>query len=680
MVTIPFNNPVLPPKPLDALAPPQGGNYDIVSPAPLSIETDFQGALDVESFAEQHANVADQYVQALVALAGMIVPPTINPDFPTNTNPPALSVPTPPVVEPTVWVPPPVPLPFNQTLSVNDLFPMFTAAPPSLIFPNAPIPPNLVVPGNPTVDLNFTYPTVEVNLPNVPALLTIDSFTFNGVTLPTLDAKAPVLTAVAPSPTIYIPNAPYTDALLATLTSTLRQRLDIGNTGTNTGLPPAIEENIWNRGRERELRAQADAIAALDRMQDMGYAYPPGSFSDAVIKVQTDTMYTIAGQSRDVATEQAKLEQENIKMALDLSVQIESKLLDYNDHIEERRFQTCKYMTDASVEIYNAQVNAFSQMVNVYRAAIDIYNAQIQGAKIAVDIYTAELQAEKIKVDMNTALIEQYKVQVDAALASIQIFQAEVDIIKTQAEIESLKVQIFGEEVKAYTAQINAYQANVEAYKALLSAEEVKENVYATQATVFKTQVEAITEEINANIEVFKAQLAAKTEEYDAYKALVEGQTAQVQAIAAQNTATADVYRAVVSGTSAYNDALVKEWQAAMEIAEQITQIGVSAANMNVQAYLTSKQIVTEAAKVAAQVESQIAAAGISSVTWATHRARQDNVSFGQSKSVGSNTNFNNTNEVINSTSDSAQNSASNVSEFSNATNSNVNTNISEVE
>ena len=68
-------------QPVQGITPPQ-------SPPFLPIETDFQAAQDVTEFADQHAAEADSYIQQLGALAQALVPPVINPVFPTNTNAP----------------------------------------------------------------------------------------------------------------------------------------------------------------------------------------------------------------------------------------------------------------------------------------------------------------------------------------------------------------------------------------------------------------------------------------------------------------------------------------------------------------------------------------------------------------------------------------------------------------
>jgi len=669
-----FPSPSVPPvtwqSPPTQISPTDAG----FTPGLLSIETDFNGAAQTTQFADTHATTADQFVAQLAAIAAQVIPPVINPVFPTGPTAPPISVPAIPATVPIVYTPPSIPAAFTGSLTVSDTFPDFTAGPPQLLFPNVPAGLTAVLPGTPTVDLNFVYPTVEVTLPTPPDLLSLTTYQFNGITMPTLNATAPVLTLTAPQNMPYLINAPYTDALLSELQTVLQDRIQ---NGTNTGLPAAVEENLWNRAREREIRTAADSIAALDRLESMGYSLPSGAWLDAQIKIQNELGYAAFGLEREVAIKQAELIHDDIVKALDTSVAIETQLIQYQNAREQREFEGWKYGIQAGIDIYNAQVQAFAQMVNVYRATIEVYNAQIQGQLAYVQAYKVEIDAEMVKAQINEALVNEYKVQVDAALASIEVFKGEIDIVKTQAEVEQIKVSIFGEEVRAYTSQVEAYTATINAYKAQIDAEGAKEQVFATQAQVYKTQVDAQVAEINAQVDVFKALLAEKTEEYNAYTAQVQGQAEQVKALAAQNQSIAAIYSAEVQGQASYNEAIVKEYQVALDEAVQITQIGVQAAQANVQAYLTARQILTDAAKVGAQVEAQIAASALGAVTYATHRSRQDSVSYSEGNSRSDSTSNSVSYSVQNSSSESGTATDSLQDQQAVSTSVNTNYNIS---
>lgn len=623
----------------EIIANPGGENVPQRMPTPtppiVGIESDFQAAADNTAFALKHAAAADALVAQLGQLIANLSPPVINPDFPVNANAPAISVPVAPDLLPAAFNPPPLPAAFTGTLDVDFNFGSFGGLPPQLLFPNAPTPQLGTLPSAPSVDYNFAYPSIDVQLPTAPDLFSVTLSRFDGVTFPKLTATSPVLQLIAPQTFAYVATSAYSDQLLTSLKAFLLDRI---TNGTNTALPAALEDNIYGREAEREYRQLGQSIADLDRMEAMGYALPPGAYIDARIKLQTDLGYTLAGSSRDIAVAQAKLAQDNILKALETANNLESKLIDYSNLREQRAFEAVRYATQAGIDIYNAQVQAYAQRLAAYKSAIDAYTAQLEGAKVTVQVYQAEIDAEKLKVDINNSLVQQYKVQVDAALASIQVFQGEIDLIKTQAQIEQLKVTTFGEFVKAYAAQANVYQAQVEGYKAGVEAEQTKEQAYATSVQAYSALIDAQTKEINAKIEIYKAQIAEKSNEYEAYKVAVEGSADGVKAIAEQNKAIAELYKATVQGSSTYNEAMVKEWEATISLAEKVAEVGVQAAQAQGQLYLTTQQIASDAAKAAAQVEAQMAASALGSVTYATHRARQDSVSF--NNSVGYSTNY----------------------------------------
>ena len=571
------------------------------------------------------------FLARLQQLIDTLTPAKIVPVFPTGPAAPPVSVPPPPDLIPVAYTPPAPPLPFSKTLSITELFPAFDATPPNLIFPISPTPPSDPVPASPPVDLNFVYPDLNLNLPAPPDLLSIKDVQFDGVTFPVIDATLPQLTAVVPSITPYIQGLPYTDALLTVLKADLQDRII---NGTDTGLPAAIETNLWARARERELLDLSNAVVDLDRMESMGFAFPPGAFIDARTKLQTEFGYKSAGISRDVAIKQAELHLANVHKALELTVGIEGQILQYQSAYEQRTFEAAKYQTEAGIEIYRAQVQAYQIVVQAYQYRIQIYAEQIKLALAEVEVFKTRIEAEKIKADIDTALVNQFQILTQAALAAVEVYKTQIQAIQVKAGVEKLKVEIFGEQVKAFLAGVNVYTAQVEGYKAAVSAEGVKQQVFKDQVDAFAAQVSAVATQIKSRVEIFQTELAAKTQEYDGYKALIAGQSEQVRAISAQNEAIARIYEAVVKGTAAFDEVLVKEWEAVVQQALQVTQIGVKAAEANASLYLQTKQIAVEAAKAGATVEAQIAASDIGRVTFSTSRSVSGSLSAQDSEST----------------------------------------------
>jgi len=540
--------------------------------------------------------------------------PDINPIFPNAGAAPAVQVTTPPEFLPITFAAPGVlPTPLNETLNVDAYLPApFDEDPPALNFGSAPAAFSQTVPVSPGIDTTFTMPTLSLTLPAPPSLLSINVRQFDGITIPTIDETIPVLDVIAPSVVEYNPGASYTSALLSELQATLLDRIQNGG----TGLSPAVEQAIWDRAREREAIAFDDAIRELERVESLGYAFPPGVYMDARLKITTEMQARQISLSREIAIKQAELELENVKQAIDRGVALEAQMMNYTNQVEQRIFESCKYATEAGIAIYNAKVQAYAAYLDAYKTKIAIYDAQIRAELSRVEAYKAEMQAESAKAEINTALVAQFRAQIEGALANVEVFKAEVGAIQSRAQIEKLKIDIFGEQVRAYAAQIGAYTASVEGFRASIQAEASKQEAYKSKVEAFRAGVQAAVAAAEAKIEEFKGKVAAKTAEWEGYKAVTQGDASRAQAVASSNSSLADRYRAEVAGVVSYNELLTKQWQVALDQAQRVTEISLSAAKAKGDLVISSRGLALDATKVGAQVAAQIGAAALNAVNY----------------------------------------------------------------
>lgn len=606
--------------------------YDLWEPLPalgkVYGDPDFMYA-----YATGRTTEASNYIVQLGQASAGLAPPAINANFPTVDGAPALATAPAPTPEGFIWTIPSLPANFNETLDINGILPEpFDGEPPALIFPGAPTPFSEVAPSAPGVTTDFAYPTLAYSLPAPPALLSLSVSNFGGINMPTVDEDVPELVAVAPSVVPYTPGALYTSALLSSMQASLLERITTGG----TGLAPDVEQAIWDRGREREARAQQAAIRDLERMEAMNFAFAPGVYVDARIKVITETQYANLGHSREVMIEAARLELDNVKHALTTATNLESRLIEYNNQVEQRLFESAKYATEAGIEVYNASVRAYAAYLDAYKTKVAIYEARIRGELAKVEAYKAQVQAEQAKAQINTAVVQQYKVMTDAALSAIDAYKAEIGAIQTKAEIEKLKISIYGEQVRSYVAKISAYTAGVEGFRALVAAEGTKQDAFKSSVQAYAAQVDATSKVIDARIAEYRGKLEGKSLEWTGYKAAVEAESERIKGIAAQNNAVADIYRATVSGLNGYNDSLTKQWEAAINIAARSAEVGVQAAKANADLYLTTRSLALDAAKVGAQVSSQLGAAALNAVNWSnsTTFSTSHSNSSGDSRSV----------------------------------------------
>jgi hypothetical protein len=529
------------------------------------------------------------------------------------------------------WTTPSSPGPFSGTLNTDGLLPgPFQGTAPTLDFGSPPDPFSGVLPPAPAVDLNFKYPTPSVVLPSVPTLLSLDTILLPTVVIPTFSASIPTLSAVVPGIKSYIEAPMYTSALLTQAQTDLQRAL---SDGTWTGLPAAAEGGLWDRGSEREFRAQADALADLDRMEALGYAFPPGIWLDARLKIQTETDNTRTALSREIMVKQAEMTLDNIIKARAEAVQLEGKLIDYANQMAQRTLEACKYVTEAGIQIYNAAVEGYKASLDGYKTQAVVYEAQIRGLEATVHVYQAEIEFEKTKAEINTALVSQYTAEVNAALATLKITELQVEIIKTQAEVEKIKVEVFGSEVQAFAGSVNAYSAQVNAYKAQAETQGVIEGVFKTEAEVYGTLVQSGAKAIDAKVADYKGRIDAYVTQIELYKSQIQAMIGQAQSANFYNTAQSEVFRAEVSALSSYNEVLTKQWQAAISEGTNIAQVAVKAAEANGQMYISSRSLALDASKVGAQVTAQLGAASLNAIHWSSSVSQSSSIANSNSQS-----------------------------------------------
>lgn len=598
----------------------------------------------IVAYAQARTSAADAYLIKLAQVASNLAVPMIDPQFPAPINSPTLTLVEPPEADPIVWVAPDLPAAFNETLTITDVLPApFEGEPPEMMFGAMPAPFSDVAPDAPGVDFTFEMPELTLNLPAAPALMGISISPFGGLNMPApLDSTVPELTIAAPTIREYTPQTEYTSALLVSIQERLALALEGG-----TGLTPEVENAIWDRGREREARSARDASAELDRMEEMGFALPPGVYVDARIKIATETDYANRGHSREVMIKAAELEQENVKTALTVATQLESQLISFTNSVEQRIFESCRYATEAGVAIYNARVQAYAAYLDAFKTRVNIYEAQIRGELAKVEAYKAQMDAERAKAEVNRALVESYRVQVEAALSGVEIFKARIAAIQAKADIEKTKIEIFGEQVKAYAAKIGAYTAGVEGFRATVGAEAAKQDAFKSQVQAYAARVDAGARVIDARINAFKSRIEAKGLEYDGYKATIQAESARISAIAETNKSRSETYKAEVQGVASYNEVLTKQWEAAIENASRVAEIGISTAKANAELYVTTRQLAIEAAKVGATVSAQLGAAALNAVNWSNSlsgsisQAQSDTTAHQTSTNTSTSTNTN---------------------------------------
>jgi hypothetical protein len=227
------------------------------------------------------------------------------------------------------------------------------------------------------------------------------------------------------------------------------------------------------------------------------------------------------------------------------------------------------------------------------------------------------VQAELAKAQINQSLVEQYKASIEAALSAVEIYKARIAGIQVKAEIEKTKIEAYGEQVRAYVAKINAYTAGVEGYRA--SSKPRAPSRRSTRARS-RHSARAWAPRPSRPISASQRTRAARRQPRTVGRLQGRDRRRSVEGAGGQLRTTRACRPSISRGraVTSFNEVLTKQWQAAIDEAFRVSDIGVNAAKANAELYMTTRSLALDAAKVGAQVSAQLGAAALNAINWST--------------------------------------------------------------
>lgn len=442
--------------------PPTPPKFDV------TLEYEFSSALEddtvVSAAAETIQAVADQ-------LKEKYKPAEINPNQPTSIAP----------FRPTV-----------QSLAIPD-------APDAQPLPSLPVAP--VVRG---VDLPQRP---ALNKPLMPDLVDLRLPTFTFTPLPPFNDQSPEWEGSSVSAVLQWQERAYAPVLFDEEVEVIRRMWAGG-----TGLPPAVEQAMWERAASREdATAARDVSAAYIEFSGRGFSLPTGVLADRIDTIRSDAALRKQGLARDIAVKVADTHIENLRFACTQALAAENVMVGLWGQMAQRQFDAAKAQLDGELALLNAN--------------IAIYNAK-QAAR-GVDAKVRQLALEERAQDL-----QRMRLELDGEIA--------------KGTINEQRVRVFSELYKAL-------QADVDLFKAEMDGARVESDVQRNEIERYKAEVQAIGELVTMD-----------KNRYDAYASRVQGEAAKAQLLQAQGAA----YSAYVSGQVANAEIAIKNQQADIAVAE----------------------------------------------------------------------------------------------------------------
>jgi hypothetical protein len=515
---------------------------------------------------------------------------------------------------------PPSPPDITTPTVVLGTEPVFNEPDPSINLPTVPDPLNISLPVKDfTINYNYTYPvSPDTNLPDVPTLLSLSLPTLDTINVIDFNLDFPTSNSlVIPGMTFSFSESNYSDVLLTSVKDALITRLAGG-----TGLTPAVEAAIWNRGRDREQTAslQAERTLLVDRAQS-GFSRPTGAAMAALDRVIADTQDKIIDLSRDIMIKQAELEQENVKHAIQQTVALEDILVREHMAINQRKFEVAKYVQDIQIELFKTAVTKYTSEVEAYRAFTQSYQLRVQAELNKVEIYKAKLDAEKLKGDINEQGIRLYIAQLDGIKTNVDIYKSLIQTVSEKIKNEGLKLEAYRTDIEAYGEAVKAKASEYTIYSEQIKGELAKVEVFDSKVKAFSSKIQAYA--ASSDVRIKKADIESNIQELNIkkYSADVEAFIQQVKADQLIYQSAIDIYKgeseiylADISANRAQTDLVLKVADNTITQNKYKADLSMQNAGITLQSLIASYSATLEGKKAAGSIYSQIGASALSAI------------------------------------------------------------------
>ena len=482
--------------------------------------------------------------------------------------------------------PPPEPNPIDLQLDeivVSDFDGLPTVADPSDSFLTLTLPDALVIDLD-DIDFDETPPEFNIDIPSV-------SFGW------------------APTP--------YSSDLLDAVKARIQTMLLGG-----TGLPAAIEQALFDRGRAREDMLATKAVQEVtEEMASRGFDEPSGITLKRLREVRQKNQDADLDHSRKVEIENKQLEIDQLKFAVTQGIALEQVLMENALRADEMNLRAGQLTVELAYRLLDVKIAAYNAELEGYKARAAMVREKVQLILARVEVYKAQLAGEQAKADVNKSLVDIYEGRIRAAVALVEAYNAEVRAAQTRAEINTqrvqaakLQVESYGEEVRAYASLVDAHRSNVEASLGTVRGAESLAQAYASIMQGYRAKADVAIESARTKNETNRVNVEAFRAKVDRVNALLRAQEANANAKSSAFTAQARAFEAEGQLSIAESAAGDRQQQIAIESERSRVQLNLQTLIAQSEQARDAARMVLQALETRAQALSQLAASSMSGV------------------------------------------------------------------
>lgn len=377
---------------------------------------------------------------------------------------------------------------------------------------------------------------------------------------------------------------PQYHAQMARIEAQLTKYLDGG-----TGLDPAVEEAIYNRGRARndlEARKVQDGVFADTAAR--GFTLPSGAMASALARARQDAANNANKTSNEIIVMQAEMEQKNLQFAVTTSTGLRTTMLNatlsYMQNLTTINGQALEYaksILSAIVATFESAVKAYSARVEGLRAEVTAYDAYLKGVMADLERYKAELAGEQTKAQIDLAKVQVYTAVIQGQQALVQAYKVQVEAEISKASLQKLKIEVFQAQVQAYSAQVQGKNAEWQGYTAAWSGENSKQAGFKAEVDAYTAKVQGYAAGISAKSAAAQAQAMTNKARAEQWVAELSGFSAAVEAASKVSTTELENNRQEIVAFQAEASAKVAELNSYIEYYKATGQIGMEQAKLD---------------------------------------------------------------------------------------------------
>lgn len=179
--------------------------------------------------------------------------------------------------------------------------------------------------------------------------------------------------------------------------------LDVIQNGT-LGLPNAVEDAMWQRGRDRENAASAQyEDEAMTQFAARGFGMPPGALMHALAKQRTASGDKVSQFNREVAINRAEMAIKNTQFAIEKAIDLRRSMQDFilnyvraYMNLGDLAGNRAKTIADLDRSVWEATAQYYQSLVQVERLKVDVreFNNSMSRdmQRIDIDSFNKSLQ------------------------------------------------------------------------------------------------------------------------------------------------------------------------------------------------------------------------------------------------------------------------------------------------